>query len=110
MRQLIIIAIATFVLCVATTNSAQAERTRGNRKHAATSELPSALAALNLDETRILTESQAENVRGQWLLNLRLPLGAIYFQSHGRFDLQVLTIGHGVNPGKPIRIWLQIGR
>ena len=39
-----------------------------------------------------------------------LPLGAIDLQSHGRFDLQVLTIGHGVNPGKPVRIWLQIGR
>ena len=110
MRHIIAIAVVFAIGFVAHPQADAAEPV-SSRAYAVTEELPAALAALNPQPSDFTTRSEAEEVRGEWLLNLRLALGHIHFHGHDKFELSVHTIGvgHTSHYGKPVKIWLQIG-
>lgn len=74
------------------------------------SSLPLALRAAGVEQSQILDERQAEAVRGEWILDLRLGLGQLYFQGAGRTTVEVHTLSAGAWYGKPTTVQLTIGR
>jgi hypothetical protein len=95
------------VLLIASADTQAAEN--GNAL-AATSELPAALRALGGSEAEILTQDDAQAVRGQWILTLNFPLLATQIQGHGKAELRIVTLSNGIRPGTPVSVWLKIGR
>lgn len=73
-------------------------------------ELPLALAALQPSPDEILTDAQAAEVRGQWLLNVNLPLVAAVVQGRGDFELTLMTLSGGAYAGNPVIVRIRIGR
>jgi len=74
------------------------------------SQLPPALAALRPNPEDILSHDEASQVRGQWLLNVNLPLVAAVIQGQGSFELNMLTLSGGVFAGNPVVVRIRIGR
>ena len=72
-------------------------------------QLPAALKVLDPAAEQILSDRQAADVRGQWILSLDLPLVAARIQGQGRFDLNVLTISSGVFSGTPVMVNVTVG-
>ena len=74
------------------------------------SQLPPALAALRPNPEDILSHDEASQVRGQWLLNVNLPLVAAVIRGQGSFELNMLTLSGGVFAGNPVVVRIRIGR
>jgi len=79
------------------------------RQAAASEQLPESLLALGADETQILSTAEADQIRGQWFLNLNFPLLATSIQGTGHFDAKLLTLSGGLNAGSPILVHIRIG-
>jgi hypothetical protein len=79
---------------------------------AATAELPSALLALDPSPDQIVTEQEAEDVRGQWVVNFNFPLLATKIEGWGRFEMAFLTLTgpQSKTPDSPVFVRLTIGR
>ena len=78
---------------------------------AATTKLPAALVALEPDSAEILSHDEADKIRGQWILNLNLPLFTTVIHGHSnKFELNLLTLSGGANAGTPMVIQIQVGR
>jgi hypothetical protein len=79
---------------------------------AATSQLPPALLALEPSADQIVTEQEAEDVRGQWVINFDFPLLATQIEGWGRFEMAFLTLTgpESKKPGSPVFVRLTIGR
>jgi hypothetical protein len=80
------------------------------RRLAATDQLPPALLALDPGSAQIMTAAEAEDVRGQWIVNFNFPLFATQIEGWGRFDISMITLSGGTHAGKPIFVRLTIGR
>lgn len=78
-------------------------------KSAATSELPAALQAINVQPKHVLTTSEARQVRGQWIMTLNLPFYATQIQGYQPFTLQLWTVGMGIAPGTPVYVRVSVG-
>jgi len=72
-------------------------------------QLPAALAALDPSVYEILSDDEAAQVRGQWLLTLDLPLIATVIEGQGKFDLNLLTVSGGVFAGYPVVVRIRVG-
>jgi hypothetical protein len=79
---------------------------------AATSQLPPALVALNPSTDQIVTAREAEDIRGQWVINFDFPLLATQIEGWGRFEMAFLTLTGPAskNPGSPVFVRLTMGR
>jgi hypothetical protein len=77
---------------------------------AATKQLPPALAALEPDAGQIISEREAGQIRGEWILSLSLPLVAARIEGSGPFQLDLLTLSGGVYAGNPVFVQIRIGR
>jgi hypothetical protein len=98
--------VATSLLSSVVTEAADAPpRTSGQ-----VSSLPLALRSAGVQQSQILDEQQADAVRGEWILDLRLGLGQLYFQGAGRTTVEVHTLSAGAWYGKPTSVYLTIGR
>ena len=96
--------VAAVLSCV--TQHSQAE---DGSHRAATSQLPPALLALGADASDVVSNTEADAIRGQWVLTLNLPLFATAIEGTGKLDLNVVTLSGGRNAGSPIWIGLRIG-
>ena len=76
---------------------------------ACSDELPEALGTLGLEAGQVLSEREAAEIRGQWVLTLDLPLVVAMIEGQGRFDLNVLTVSSGVFAGRPVTVNVRIG-
>lgn len=81
-----------------------------SRRLAATDQLPPALAALQPAAAEIMTEQEAQDVRGEWIVNFNFPLFATKIEGWGRFDMSLITLSGGAHAGKPVYVRLTIGR
>jgi hypothetical protein len=105
MRQIIGTLVALAVVC--TCGISQAAEPI---KKASTAEAPLALQALNVAPSQVLSQHQAEQVRGQWWISLPLRSGSVYFQGIGSpFRLYVVTES-GTVPGVNVGLRVTIGR
>ncbi|MCA9142393.1 MAG: hypothetical protein H6821_16980 [Planctomycetaceae bacterium] len=100
-----LIVASSFFMAVVTEAADLAPRANGQ-----VSSLPLALHAAGIDRSQILDEKQADAVRGEWILDLRLGLGQLYFQGAGRTTVEVHTLSAGAWHGKPTSVQLTIGR
>jgi hypothetical protein len=80
------------------------------RRLAATDQLPPALAALNPSAAEFVTEQEAEDVRGEWIINFNFPLLATQIEGWGRFEINMITLSGGKYAGQPVFVRLTIGR
>jgi hypothetical protein len=77
---------------------------------ASTAQTPLALRALDVAPSQVLSEQQAERVRGQWWISLPLRSGSVYFQGIGSpFRLYVVTES-GTVPGVNVGLRITVGR
>jgi hypothetical protein len=77
---------------------------------AATQELPLAFRALQGDTSQILSEKQAEEIRGQWLIRIPLQTGVVSYWGRGAgFTLQMRTQSRSYPPYQ-VTWGLRIGR
>ncbi len=74
------------------------------------SNLPAALRSAGIAPSQILDDSQAEEVRGEWVLDFRLGLGHLLFQGTGRTAVEIHTLSAGAWYGKPTAVTLRIGK
>lgn len=77
---------------------------------AATEQMPAALQAIGVGAEAVVTEQEAAQLRGNWLLTLDLPLFAAVVRGEGPFQLYLLTLSGGVFAGYPVEIRLTLGR
>ena len=73
-------------------------------------QLPAALQAIGQQDVEVLSAEEAHEVRGEWYLNLNLPLVVTSINGQGNFGANILTLSGGKNPGRPILIRVWIGR
>ena len=59
-------------------------------ERATTAELPPALVALGLDRSRVLSQTEADSVRGEaWVLHLLLGNLSVFARGEGPLDLSI---------------------